>query len=595
MPWRILPYPPAGAALDAKTWRVYTSTCMQPTQPPPAISYVSGTCDQPLMYRTVDGVLKSAVHEHPDREALVVPYQSVRWTFAQLDREVERVARGMLACGLKPGERIGIWAPNCNEWVLTMFAAARAGLVLVNINPAYRTSELEFALRLVGCRALVFARRFRSSDYAQMLCTLIPELRTSAPGRLRCAAFPELRLLVHLGNEPLSGALSFGDLMLAGHELEESALASIEAEQDADRVFNVQFTSGTTGLPKGAALTHFNIVNNGFFCGEGMHLGPDDRICIPVPMYHCFGMVIGVLAAMTHGAVSVFPGDGFEPLEVLETVVAERCTALHGVPTMFIAELEHPRFPEFDLSSLRTGIMAGSPCPIAVMRRVIAEMHMPQVTIAYGMTETSPASFQSRNDDPLERRVGTVGRVHPHVQVKIIDAQGRVTPRGIAGELLTRGYSVMRGYWDDAERTREAIDQGGWMHTGDLAAIDEEGYCNIVGRVKDMIIRGGENISPREIEEFLYRHPAVFDVAVIGVPDPRYGEAVCACIRLRTGVTATEQEIQDFCRGAIAHYKVPRYVRFVESFPLTISGKVQKYLIRERLRAELNLVEQAHA
>ncbi|MGO9718976.1 MAG: AMP-binding protein [Steroidobacteraceae bacterium] len=568
---------------------------MQPTQPPPAISYVSGTCDQPLMYRTVDGVLKSAVHEHPDREALVVPYQSVRWTFAQLDREVERVARGMLACGLKPGERIGIWAPNCNEWVLTMFAAARAGLVLVNINPAYRTSELEFALRLVGCRALVFARRFRSSDYAQMLCTLIPELRTSAPGRLRCAAFPELRLLVHLGNEPLSGALSFGDLMLAGHELEESALASIEAEQDADRVFNVQFTSGTTGLPKGAALTHFNIVNNGFFCGEGMHLGPDDRICIPVPMYHCFGMVIGVLAAMTHGAVSVFPGDGFEPLEVLETVVAERCTALHGVPTMFIAELEHPRFPEFDLSSLRTGIMAGSPCPIAVMRRVIAEMHMPQVTIAYGMTETSPASFQSRNDDPLERRVGTVGRVHPHVQVKIIDAQGRVTPRGIAGELLTRGYSVMRGYWDDAERTREAIDQGGWMHTGDLAAIDEEGYCNIVGRVKDMIIRGGENISPREIEEFLYRHPAVFDVAVIGVPDPRYGEAVCACIRLRTGVTATEQEIQDFCRGAIAHYKVPRYVRFVESFPLTISGKVQKYLIRERLRAELNLVEQAHA
>ena len=568
---------------------------MQPNEKPPALSYVSGACDRPLLYRTVDGVLKAALHEHRDRVAFVVPYQSVRSTFAEFDRGVERAARGMLACGLKPGERIGIWAPNCIEWVLTMFAAARAGLILVNINPAYRTTELEFALRLVGCRALVFAQRFKGSDYPQMLQSLIPELRDCAPGRLLCPAFPDLRLLIQLGAEPTSGVLSFGDLMVAGHDLDEVAMASIEADQDADRVFNIQFTSGTTGMPKGAALTHFNIVNNAYFCGAGMRLGSDDRVCIPVPLFHCFGMVIGVLAAMTHGAASVFPGEGFEPLAVLEAVAGERCTALLGVPTMFIAELEHPRFREFDLSSLRTGVMAGSPCPIAVMRRVITEMHMPEVTIAYGMTETSPASFQSGHDDPLERRVGTVGRVHPHVQVKIIDTHGRVTPRGIPGELLTRGYSVMRCYWDEPDRTREAIDEGGWMHTGDLALIDEEGYCNIVGRVKDMIIRGGENVSPREIEEFLYRHPAVFDVAVVGVPDPKYGEAVCACIRLRDGMMATEDEIREFCRGAIAHYKVPRHVRFVESFPLTISGKVQKYLIREHLRAELNLVEQAHA
>ncbi len=560
-----------------------------------ALSFVSGTSDRPLLYRTVDGVLKAAAAEVPERDALVVPFQSLRYSFAALDREIERVARGMAACGLKAGDRIGIWAPNCAEWILTMFGAARAGLVLVNINPAYRTTELEFALRLVGCRALVFAPRFKSSDYAGMLASLIPELRTAEPTRLMCAAFPELRVLVQLGAQPLRGTLSFEDLITAGRDVEKSSLASIERQLDADQVFNIQFTSGTTGTPKGATLTHFNIVNNGFFVGEGMQLTADDRVCIPVPLYHCFGMVLGVLAAMTHGAASVFSGEGFDPLAVLETVAAERCTALHGVPTMFIAELEHPRFGEFDLSSLRTGIMAGSPCPTAVMRRVVADMHMPQVTICYGMTETSPVSFQSRPDDPLELRVGTVGRVHPHVQVKIIDADGRVTPRGIAGELLTRGYSVMRGYWDDAERTRDAIDAGGWMHTGDLAVIDERGYCNIVGRVKDMIIRGGENVYPREIEEFLYRHPAVFDVAVVGVPDVKYGEAVCACIRLRDGIIVTEEEIREFCRGQIAHYKVPRYVRFVDSFPLTISGKVQKYLIREQLRAELGLAEDATA
>jgi fatty-acyl-CoA synthase len=560
-----------------------------------SLSFVSGTSDQPLVYRTVDGVLKAAADQGPDRDALVVPFQSLRYTFAEFDREVEQVARGLIASGLAPGERIGIWAPNCAEWVLTMFGAARAGLVLVNINPAYRTTELEFALRLVGCRALVFAPRFKSSDYAAMLNSLIPELKVAPVGRLDCAAFPELHLLIQLGTEPVSGTLSFDGLMACGRDLDDAVLASIAEQQDADQVFNIQFTSGTTGTPKGAALTHFNIVNNGFFVGEGMRLCADDRICIPVPLYHCFGMVLGVLAAMTHGAASVLSGDGFEPLAVLESVASERCTALLGVPTMFIAELTHPRFGEFDLSSLRTGIMAGSPCPIAVMRRVVAEMHMPEVTICYGMTETSPVSFQSQPDDPIDRRVSTVGRVHPHVQVKIIDAQGRVTPRGCAGELLTRGYGVMRGYWNEPERTRDAIDAAGWMHTGDLGTIDGEGYCNIVGRVKDMIIRGGENVSPREIEEFLYRHPAVLDVAVVGVPDAKYGEAVCACIQLRGGTSATEEEIREFCRGQIAHYKVPRHVRFVDGFPLTISGKVQKYLIREQLRAELGLDEDAHA
>jgi fatty-acyl-CoA synthase len=562
---------------------------------PSDLSFVSGASAQPLLYRTVDGVLKAAVDEFPDRAALVVPFQSTRFTYAEFDRAVERVARGMIACGLEPGERIGIWSPNCAEWILTMFGAARAGLVLVNLNPAYRNSELEFSLRLVGCRALVFAPAFKTSDYAAMLKSLIPELSTAAPGRLVCAAFPELRLLVQLGTESLCGTLSFDDLMASGHDLDATVLTSIEERLDADQDFNIQFTSGTTGTPKGATLTHFNIVNNGLFVGEGMRLTADDSVCIPVPLYHCFGMVLGVLAAMTHGAASVLTGDGFEPLAVLQTVASERCTVLLGVPTMFIAELEHPRFSEFDLSSLRTGIMAGSPCPIAVMRRVVAEMHMPEVTICYGMTETSPVSFQSQPDDPLERRVSTVGRVHPHVQVKIIDTNGRVTPRGAAGELLTRGYSVMRGYWDEAERTRDAIDAGGWMHTGDLAVIDEQGYCNIVGRLKDMIIRGGENISPREIEEFLYRHPGVLDVAVVGVPDAKYGEAVCACIRLRSGMCATEEEIREFCRGQIAHYKVPRYVRFVDGFPLTISGKVQKYLIREHMRSELNLTEERHA
>jgi fatty-acyl-CoA synthase len=558
-------------------------------------SFVCGAGDKPLLHRTVGDVLADAAAAYPQRDAIVVCHQGIRWSFREFDARVDELARGLLACGLERGERVGIWAPNCAEWVLMMFAAARAGLILVNINPAYRLSELEFALRHVGCRMLVFSPKFKTSDYLGMLRKLIPELERSRARELQVVRFPALRQLVQLGEEGAPGCLAFEDLVRLGREVGAEALPARVRGLDPDQLYNIQFTSGTTGTPKGATLTHFNLVNNGYFVGEAMRLTEADRLCIPVPLYHCFGMVLGVLAAMTHGAASVFPGEAFDPLTVLEAVAAERCTGLHGVPTMFIAELGHPRFKEFDLTSLRTGIMAGAPCPIAVMRRVLDEMHMPEVTICYGMTETSPVSFQTEHDDPVEKRVTTVGRIHPHVQVKIVDEDGNVTPRGVAGELLTRGYSVMRGYWNEPERTREALDEAGWMHTGDLGVLDEEGYCNIVGRVKDMIIRGGENIYPREIEEFLYRHPSVLDVAVVGVPDAKYGEAVCACIRLREGMALTVEEVQEFCRGQIAHYKVPRYVRFVDSFPLTVTGKVQKYVIRDQLCREMNLQQETHA
>jgi len=559
------------------------------------LSFVSGTSSRPLLFATLDQVLKQAVVAGAERTAIVAPQQMARHTFREFDALVESVARGFVACGLEPGERVGIWAPNCVEWVLTMFAAARAGLILVNINPAYRTYELEHALRLVGCRALVFAPAYKGSNYLTMLQELIPELADAAPGRLRAARLPDLRLLVRVADDAAAGCVSFRELAAQGERLDPAALAAARVRSDPDQPVNIQFTSGTTGSPKGATLSHFNIVNNGFFVGEGLRLTAEDRLCIPVPLYHCFGMVLGVLAAMTHGAASIFPGEGFDPLLTLQTVQRERCTVLHGVPTMFIAELEHPQFGEFDLTSLRTGIMAGAPCPIAVMRRVVTDMHMPEVSICYGMTETSPVSFQSACDDPLERRVTTVGRIHPHVQVKIVDDAGRVTRRGTPGELLTRGYSVMRGYWGQPDRTAEAIDAAGWMHTGDLASLDDEGYCNIVGRVKDMIIRGGENVYPREIEEFLYRHPSIIDVAVVGVPDHRYGEEICACVRLRHGAHATAEDIREFCRDKIAHYKVPRYVRFFDSFPQTVTGKVQKYLLREQLQGELGRAEEQHA
>jgi len=558
-------------------------------------SYVHGASAAPLLGETIGENFARIAALHAGRPALVVREQGVRWTYGELAAEVDRLAAGLLALGLAPGERVGIWSLNCAEWVLAQFATARAGLVLVNINPSYRVTELEYALAQVGCTALLTACRFKTSDYIGMLGELLPELATSRPGALAARRMPALRAVIQIEGETAPGCLAFADVLAGGGAAERARLGEIARRLQFDDAVNIQFTSGTTGAPKGATLTHHNILNNGFFIGEAMRLSASDSLCIPVPLYHCFGMVLGVLAAVTHGAAMVFPGRGFDALATLGAVAEERCTALHGVPTMFIAEMEHPDFPGFDLSSLRTGIMAGSPCPIAVMRRVTEVMHLSEITIAYGMTETSPVSFQTAVDDPLEKRVSTVGRVHPHVEVKIIDAEGRIVPRGTPGELCTRGYSVMLGYWDDPARTAEAIDAARWMHTGDLATIDGEGYCNIVGRIKDMVIRGGENVYPREVEEFLYRHPKIEDVQAFGVPDARLGEELCVWVRLRAGESMTEEELREFCRGRIAHYKIPRYVRFVDSFPMTVTGKVQKFVMRERMQAELGVAAEATA
>jgi len=558
-------------------------------------SYDHGTSSARLIGETIGEAFDRTVARWPGREALVVRHQGVRWTWRELAERVEALAAGLLAIGLEPGDRVGIWAPNCSEWTLVQFATAKAGMILVNINPAYRRAELEYALNKVECKALVLAPALKTSDYLGIVRDLAPELATASPHALRAKALPHLRSVVRLGAERTPGMANFDDVCRAGGGAERARLAGIAPTLQFDDPINIQFTSGTTGFPKGATLTHQNILNNGFFVGEAIRLTHEDRLCIPVPLYHCFGMVMGNLGCMTHGATMVYPNDAFDPLTVLQAVQEERCTALYGVPTMFIAELDHPRFAEFDLGSLRTGIMAGSPCPIEVMKRVQAQMNMRQVTIAYGMTETSPVSTQSSVDDPLERRVSTVGRVQPHIEIKIVDAQGRVVPRGVTGEFCTRGYSVMRGYWNDEEKTREAIDAAGWMHTGDLATMDAEGYVNIVGRLKDLVIRGGENIYPREVEEFLYRHPKVQDVQVVGVPDPKYGEELCAWIKLREGAEATPEEIREFCRGQIAHYKVPRHVRFVDGFPMTITGKIQKYLMRRESIEWLGLQEQKTA
>ena len=554
-------------------------------------SYVHGASSASLIGETIGAMLDRIAARWPARPALVVRDQGIRWSYAELRAEVDRVAAGLVALGLEPGDRIGIWSPNKAEWVVMQFASAKAGLILVNINPAYRLHELEYALNKSGCKALVLARAFKSSDYLGMIRALAPELAKARPGRLDAAKLPSLRLVAVLGEADEVGMLTYAEIAAAGTPASNVKVGELAKSLQFDDPINIQFTSGTTGNPKGATLTHHNVVNNGFFVGEAMRLTEADRLCIPVPFYHCFGMVLGNLACVTHGAAMVIPSEGFDPLTVLETVATERCTGLHGVPTMFIAELGHPRFHEFDLASLRTGIMAGSPCPIEVMRRVVAEMHLKEITIAYGMTETSPVSFQSSTADPLERRVSTVGRVHPHVEVKVVDLDGRVLPRGTPGELLTRGYSVMQGYWADPEKTAEAIDAAGWMHTGDLATIDGEGYCNIVGRIKDMVIRGGENIYPREVEEFLYGHPKVQDVQVFGVPDAKFGEELCAWIRLKTGETATDEEIRIYCRDQIAHYKVPRHIRFVDAYPMTVTGKVQKYLMREAMAKELGRAE----
>src|SRR3954469_306576 len=542
-----------------------------------ARSYSHGASDTPLLGETIGESLERTVARFPEREALVVRHQGIRLTYAELNEQVDILARALIAAGLDTGDRLGIWAPNCAEWVLVQFASAKAGAILVNVNPAYRTSELEYALAHSGCRMLIAAREFKESDYVAMVEEVRPRLE-------------QLERVVHLDSP------DWEELLVEAGRATEDELRERAASLDFDDPINIQYTSGTTGFPKGATLSHHNILNNGFFVAEACHYTEDDRVCIPVPFYHCFGMVMGNLGAVTHGACMVVPAPAFEPGAVLETVQAERCTSLYGVPTMFIADLAPPALASFDLGSLRTGIMAGSPFPVEVMKRVIDAMHMEDVTICYGMTETSPVSTQTGADDSLEKRVATTGRVHPHVEVKIVDTEtGRTVPRGDPGELLTRGYSVMSGYWNDADRTAEAIDSARWMHTGDLATMDEDGYVNIVGRSKEMVIRGGENIYPREIEEFLLRHDDVEDVAVFGVPDRRYGEELMACVRLSGGASCGEDDLREFCRGRIAHFKVPRYVRFVDEFPMTVTGKVQKFKMRDAAVEELGLEQQATA
>jgi fatty-acyl-CoA synthase len=552
-------------------------------------SYVSGIAEAPLLGETIGQALDRAAARWPDRPALIDRAQGalgLRWSWRDLADRADAFAAGLLALGLGPGDRIGIWSLNRAEWALTQFAAAKAGLVLVTVNPAYRLHELEYALNLVGCAALVTATAFKTSDYLGMLNTLAPELATAEPGQLRAAKLPTLRAVIQIGGTN-PGTIPFDGVAGLGGASERDRLAQLAGTLQFDDPANIQFTSGTTGSPKGVTLSHHNILNNGYFVGRGLALGEQDRICIPVPLYHCFGMVMGNLAAVTHGAAMVYPGEGFDPLATLATVAEERCTALYGVPTMFIAMLDHPRFGEFDLSSLRTGIMAGSPCPIEVMKRVVGQMNIGEITICYGMTETSPVSFQSAVDDTLERRVATVGRIHPHLEVKIVDPDGRIVPRGERGELCTRGYSVMRGYWDQPDKTAEVVDAAGWMHSGDLAVLDSEGFCNIVGRIKDLVIRGGENVYPREVEEFLYRHPKIQDVQVFGVPDPKYGEELCAWIRIREGESLTAEEVRGFCDGQIAHQKIPRYIRFVDAFPMTVTGKIQKFRMRQAMEEEL--------
>jgi fatty-acyl-CoA synthase len=560
-----------------------------------SLSYVHGSSSLPLIGQTLGAFFDGIVERFGEHEAVVVRHQNLRWTYRDLQQRVDRLAASLMRLHLAPGDRIGIWSQNNAEWVVVQLATAKAGLILVNVNPAYRLGELQYALNKVQCKALVTSASFKSSDYIAMLQELAPELHDCAPGQLAAPALPWLKLVIRLGQEKTPGMLNFDDLLVDASPQELDRLAELGATLQFDDPINIQFTSGTTGSPKGATLTHHNILNNGYFVGVAMRLSERDRLCIPVPLYHCFGMVLGSLACIAHGATMVYPDEGFDARSVLETVQAERCTALHGVPTMFIALLDHPDFERYDLTSLRTGIMAGAPCPVEVMKKVIERMHMRQVTIAYGMTETSPASFQSSVDDPPERRVSTVGRVLPHQEVKIVDGEGRIVPRGEKGELLTRGYSVMRGYWADEEKTRESIDAAGWMHTGDLATIDEQGYCRIVGRSKDMVIRGGENVFPREVEEFLYRHPKVLDVQCVGVPDAKYGEELCACIILRPGMQAGAEEIRAFCRGQIAHYKVPRHVLFVDAFPMTVTGKIQKFVLREQAVERLNGAEEEAA
>jgi fatty-acyl-CoA synthase len=550
-------------------------------------SYANGSGDSPLLGVTVGQLLDDAACRWPGQDALIVVDQGVRWNWQELRERARTFAAGLLALGLEPGDRVGMLATNRAEWVITQFATAYAGLVLVNINPAYRTPELEYALKKVGCRGLITEPAFKTSDYLAMVSELSPELASAEPGELRAPRLPDLRFVIRLGEEQTAGMFNFSEVTKLADAEHYTLLDRIGANLDFDAPINIQFTSGTTGSPKAATLTHHNIVNNATMSSRIMNFTEVDRLCMPVPMYHCFGMVLGTLLCTTSGAAIVLPAAAFDAQACLQAIDAERCTAVHGVPTMFIAMLDDPNFENYDTTSLRTGIMAGAPCPIELMHRVIEDMHMSEITIGYGMTETGPLGTQTLPDDPIELRVGTVGQPLPHTEIKVVDDKGRIVPRGEPGELCTRGYCVMRGYWGDAERTAETIDDARWIRTGDTATMDENGYLRIVGRSKDMLIRGGENIYPREIEEFLYTNPKVEQIEVVGVPDQKFGEEVAAWIKLRDGATASEEEMREFCRGNLAHFKIPRYICFVEEFPMTVTGKVQKFVIRERMTEAL--------
>ncbi len=557
------------------------------------LSYSSGSADTGLLGITIGDLLDRTVATYGANEALVVRHQGIRWTYAEFGRRVDELARALIALGVERGERVGIWSTNRAEWALTQFATSKLGAVLVNVNPSYLASELEYALNQSGCRYLIATDVFKTTDYNRILESIAPELRDGVPGALNLARLPELKVVITLGpSRP--GMLTWNELLARANEATPATLAQCQAALGFDDPINIQYTSGTTGFPKGATLSHHNILNNGYFVARLMNFSDKDRLVIPVPLYHCFGMVMGNLGCVTHGATMIYPEQAFDASAVLAAVQEERATALYGVPTMFIAELALPNFEDFDLKSLRTGIMAGAPCPVEVMRKVQSVMHMREVAIGYGMTETSPVSTQTRIGTPLDKQVSTVGQVHPHVEIKVVDAEtGATVPRGTLGEFCTRGYSVMLGYWNNPTATQSSIDSARWMHTGDLAVMDDDGYVNIAGRIKDMIIRGGENVYPREIEEYLYRHPSIKEVQVIGVPDAKFGEELMAWIQLKEGTTLTEADVEAFCQGQIARYKVPRYVKFVESFPMTVTGKVQKFVMRQTSIAELGLAPAA--
>lgn len=546
-------------------------------------SYLCGQANEPLLYETIGACVDRIAATYPDKEALVVCHQNIRWTFSEYRAQIDALAAGLISLGVEPGDRVGIWSPNRVEWCLTQFATAKIGAIMVCINPAYRPYELEYALNKVKCKTIIAAEQFKTSEYLRMLLEMAPELMTCQPGQLVSEKLPHLRTVIRMGDASTPGMFNFDSICKMGTDEHHTRIAEIALTLEADDAINIQFTSGTTGNPKGATLSHFNILNNGLQVGAGMRFTSEDRLCIPVPLYHCFGMVMGNLACLTHGACAVFPDEGFDPEVVLATIAEEKCTALHGVPTMFVAETDLPNVDDYDLSSLRTGVMAGAPCPLELMHQVIEKLNMSEITIMYGQTETSPVNHMTDIDAPAEKRCGTVGRVGPYQEIKIIDEAGRVVPLGGKGELCCRGYSVMQGYWDDDARTSETIDPAGWLHSGDLAEMDEEGYVQIVGRIKDMIIRGGENVYPREVEEYLYTHSDIQEAQVFGIPDDKYGEIVCAWVQLKLNASLSEEDVKHYCRDQITHFKVPALVRFVHEFPMTVTGKIQKFKMRDAM------------